>query len=399
MRIGSIPFLFPVFFCRFVCDKNAEIVQNQAGIDFLCILSGFDLNNAKLQEIKMTVGILCVDCRKCEVMQIDQMASQRKLKLYSVEDMLQCGKEKCVSSIVKRADRQRRYSHMKKIAYVLIFALLVPYLFVTQPTVASAKATYRGAYSNLVDAKSRKEVKKALLDAGLSEKNVNAWLSDVKDYNKTIKNTGLVKKGFKKLSTKNPQYDENKIMELWNKKYPDFIGYNCRITAFDLMKDKISVKADAKVNASNLFMDQDALKHAPAKKFTKKQKHAFETLYSTLNTAYTTDVDTHIKKQKKAWKQNEVKISGTKASLITVVFHSSFGENENELFIGHAGVLVPTKDKKLLFVEKLSFSLPYQVLKFDNRKQLKNYLMGMYDTSWGQEEAKPFIMENTKTVL
>ena len=93
--------------------------------------------------------------------------------------MLQCGKEKCVSSIVKRADRQRRYSHMKKIAYVLIFALLVPYLFVTQPTVASAKATYRGDYSNLVDAKSRKEVKKVLLDAGLSEKNVIAWLSDV----------------------------------------------------------------------------------------------------------------------------------------------------------------------------------------------------------------------------
>ncbi len=285
------------------------------------------------------------------------------------------------------------------IAYVLIFALMVPYLLVTQPTAVSAKTTYRGAYSNLVDAQSRKEVKTAMLDAGLSKKNVNAWLSDVKDYNKTIKNTGLVKKGFKKLSTKNPQYDENKIMELWNAKYPDFIGYNCRITAFDLLKDKISVKADAKANASNLFMDQDALKHAPAKKFTKKQKHAFETLYSTLNTAYTTDVDTHVRKQKKAWKQNEVTISGTKASLITVVFHSSFGEDENELFIGHAGVLVPTKDKKLLFVEKLSFSLPYQVLKFDNRKQLKDYLMGMYDTSWGQEEAKPFIMENTKSFL
>lgn len=262
---------------------------------------------------------------------------------------------------------------MKKITYVLILALLVPYLLVTQPTAASAKTTYRGAYSNLVDARSRKEVKKVLLDAGLSEKNVNAWLSDVKDYNKTIKNTGLVKKGFKKLSAKNPQYDENKIMELWSAKYPNFIGYNCRITAFDLLKDKISVKADAKANASNLFMDQDALKSAPAKKFTKKQK--------------------------KAWKQNEVTISGTKASLITVVFHSSFGEDENKLFIGHAGVLVLTKDKKLLFVEKLSFSLPYQVLKFDNRKQLKDYLMGMYDTEWGQEEAKPFIMENTKSVL
>ncbi len=283
---------------------------------------------------------------------------------------------------------------MKKITYVLIFTLIVPFLLVIQPTVASTKTTYRGAYSNLVDAKSRKEVKKALLDAGLSEKNVNVWLSDVKDYNKTIKNTGLVKKGFKKLLAKNPQYDENKIMELWSAKYPDFIGYNCRITAFDLMKDKISVKADAKVNTSNLFMDQEALRNAPTKKYTRKQQHTFETLYSTLSTTYTTDVDTHIRRQKKAWKQNEVTISGTKASLITVVFHSSFGENDNELFIGHAGILVPTKDKKLIFVEKLSFALPYQAVKFDNREQLNNYLMGMYDTAWGQEEAKPFIMEN-----
>ena len=288
---------------------------------------------------------------------------------------------------------------MKKIIYVIMVTLLIPYFAIMQPVSIDAKTTtYCGAYSNLVDAKSQKEVRKAMLDAGLSRKNVDAWLADVKTYNKTIKNTGLVKKGFKKM-TKSPQYDENKIMELWRKKNDLFIGYNCRITAFDLMKDKIKVDENAKANPTELFMDQDALKHAPAKKVTRKQKHAFETLYSTLNTAYTTDVDTHIKKQKKAWKQNEVKISGTKASLITVVFHSSFGENENELFIGHAGVLVPTKDKKLLFVEKLSFSLPYQVLKFDNRKQLKNYLMGMYDTSWGQEEAKPFIMENTKTAL
>lgn len=52
--------------------------------------------------------------------------------------------------------------------------------------------------------------------------------------------------------------------------------------------------------------------------------------------------------------------------------------------------------ENFLFVEKLSFSLPYQVIKFDNRKQLYQYLMGMYDTQWGQKEAKPFIMENTR---
>lgn len=286
---------------------------------------------------------------------------------------------------------------MKKIIYVIMVTLLLPYFAIMQPVSIDAKTTtYYGAYSNLVDAKSQKEVRKAMLDAGLSRKNVDAWLADVKTYNKTIKNTGLVKKGFKKM-TKSPQYDENKIMELWSKKNDLFIGYNCRITAFDLMKDKIKVDESAKANPTELFMDQDALKNAPEKKFTKKQTATFEKLFSTVNTEYTTDVDTHVKKMKKSLKAKGVTISKkTKASLITVVFHSSFGKEENELFVGHAGVLVPTRNGKFLFVEKLSFSLPYQVIKFDNRKQLYQYLMGMYDTQWGQKEAKPFIMENTR---
>lgn len=286
---------------------------------------------------------------------------------------------------------------MKKIIYVIMVTLLLPYFAIMQPVSIDAKTTtYYGAYSNLVDAKSQKEVRKAMLDAGLSRKNVDAWLADVKTYNKTIKNKGLVKKGFKKM-TKSPQYDENKIMELWSKKNDLFIGYNCRITAFDLMKDKIKVDESAKANPTELFMDQDALKNAPKKKFTKKQTATFEKLFSTVNTEYTTDVDTHVKKMKKSLKAKGVTISKkTKASLITVVFHSSFGKEENELFVGHAGVLVPTRNGKFLFVEKLSFSLPYQVIKFDNRKQLYQYLMGMYDTQWGQKEAKPFIMENTR---
>ena len=286
---------------------------------------------------------------------------------------------------------------MKKIIYVIMVTLLIPYFAIMQPVSIDAKTTtYCGAYSNLVDAKSQKEVRKAMLDAGLSRKNVDAWLADVKTYNKTIKNTGLVKKGFKKMK-KSPQYDENKIMELWSKKNDLFIGYNCRITAFDLMKDKIKVDENAKANPTELFMDQDALKNAPKKKFTKKQTATFEKIFSTVNTEYTTDVDTHVKKMQKSLKAKGVTISKkTKASLITVVFHSSFGKEENELFVGHAGVLVPTRDAKLLFVEKLSFTLPYQVIKFYNRKQLYQYLMGMYDTQWGQEEAKPFIMENTR---
>lgn len=168
---------------------------------------------------------------------------------------------------------------MKKIIYVIMVTLLIPYFVIMQPVSIDAKTTtYCGAYSNLVDAKSQKEVRKAMLDAGLSRKNVDAWLTDVKTYNKTIKNTGLVKKGFKKM-TKSPQYDENKIMELWSKKNDLFIGYNCRITAFDLMKDKIKVDENAKANPTELFMDQDALKNAPEKSLPKSRRQHLKSYF------------------------------------------------------------------------------------------------------------------------
>ena len=62
--------------------------------------------------------------------------------------------------------------------------------------VSVAAEQQQPAYSNLVDAKSRKEVRSALLSAGISAKTADVWLKDVVSYNKTIKNTSLVKKGF-----------------------------------------------------------------------------------------------------------------------------------------------------------------------------------------------------------
>lgn len=48
----------------------------------------------------------------------------------------------------------------------------------------------------------------------------------------------------------------------------------------------------------------------------------------------------------------------------------------------------------LLFLEKLSFQESYQVIQFDNRIELNDYLMNKHDVSWGKPTAKPFIIEN-----
>ena len=80
--------------------------------------------------------------------------------------------------------------------------------------------------------------------------------------------------------------------------------------------------------------------------------------------------------------------------MISVVFHDKFSDEDNTLFIGHVGVLLPAEDGSLYFIEKVAFQEPYRLVKLQNRAELSNYLMEKYDTSWGQDTTRPFIMEN-----
>lgn len=73
-----------------------------------------------------------------------------------------------------------------------------------------------------------------------------------------------------------------------------FIGYNCRITAFDLLKNYIKTGENTKPNTNELFMDSDALKNSPYQKYNKKDTKKFEKLYSSINTVSSTNVNKHI---------------------------------------------------------------------------------------------------------
>ena len=80
-------------------------------------------------------------------------------------------------------------------------------------------------------------------------------------------------------------------------------------------------------------------------------------------------------------------------------FHDKPTEEESLLFVGHVGVLLTAEDGTLHFVEKVAFQEPYRMLRFADRTALSDYLMGKYDTSWGQDTASPFIMENAAPEL
>ena len=80
--------------------------------------------------------------------------------------------------------------------------------------------------------------------------------------------------------------------------------------------------------------------------------------------------------------------------LITVFFHDKPTEEGSLLFVGHVGVLLCAEDGTLYFIKKVAFQEPYRLVNLQNRTELSDYLMEKYDTSWGQDTTRPFIMEN-----
>ena len=289
---------------------------------------------------------------------------------------------------------------MKKL--ILIGILSLGAISCQQKKTTTEKTAVILTYSNLVDTATQDEVQKALTAAGIAEQNVASFLESVALFNQTVGDkAGLVPKGFVTIDSLLPKYNEVAIQSIWTSKYPMFQGYNCRLTSFTLLRDLIAFPADKKFATKEedevLFIDRESLNNTPKKFFTPEEENNFFTLFTEVPTTNTKDINTHLQAMQQAWKERGIdfryKNDPTKASLISAVFHSQITPEENTLFVGHVGVLVPFEGK-LLFIEKLAFQEPYQAIKFANRTQLSDYLMNRYDVEWEQPNAIPFIMEN-----
>ena len=248
-------------------------------------------------------------------------------------------------------------------------------------------------YSNLVDTDAQEKVDALLADAGISAARREVFRNHVVQFHDSV-DTAVLQSGFASGDLLSPKYDAYELQEQWAAVHPNFNGYNCRITAFSLLADFLNVGKDGDIRADELFMDQESLQQDPSALQKKSEKNAFLRLFSSVPTEDTTDQTVHVQTIQKDWQERKIAFAESeKCSLITVWFHDRWSETENELSIGHAGVLLNCDDG-LYFVEKLAFQEPYQVTKFQNREELQQYLLKKYDTAWGQDTAHPFVMEN-----
>ena len=249
----------------------------------------------------------------------------------------------------------------------------------------SNQVSWKATYSNLNNQPSVEEVRKALA-AHLDKDSVDAFFNLVNDYNATVGSVGLT--GDFSTFTKT-DYDVEKISNLWTPKKGDFVGTNCRINSYCLLKNSIEIPKLEK-DDSLLFVDNDAIDKG--KVFDAEDKDAFDILFSRVKTEATTDVKVHAAKMEKFLSQFKF---NENARMLSVVVHDDL--DCQSLFIGHVGILVPSEDG-YLFVEKLTFEEPYQAIKFATKEDCYKYLDTKYENYTGEGLAKPFIMDNDKWV-
>ena len=285
----------------------------------------------------------------------------------------------------------------QQITALVLCTLLGVSIFAGCGVAEQRPALDRIEYTNLNDRASRELLQELLSDAGVSDGRIQGFFCRVGHFNDSVKQEWLTD-GFEEAGLLYTKYDPYTMQDEWTAKNGTFPGYNCRITAMSLFGDFLSVSADSQIHAGEdvLFVDKETLKTDPDA-LGGSSLADFCALYSSMKTEHTTEIKRHVQAVQEEWASRGVIFrENERIRLITVFFHDKPTEEESLLFVGHVGVLLTAEDGTLYFVEKIAFQEPYRMLRFADRTVLSDYLMRKYDTSWGQDTASPFIMENDK---
>lgn len=261
-------------------------------------------------------------------------------------------------------------------------------------TGCSKKETaHTGEYTNLTDEESRKKVTEELENCGVSKEQAETLIKWSEDYYKITNHSYSYPKGFTVLLEGGMDYSSVK-MDDSAESYSYLQVSNCRLNAFNLIKNHLKTMGTGKDTDLWLMFDIEAIDTMPEYQLTKEERADFLTLFNQVSVEGTSTVEEQKKKIQEAWSERNIQISGDKLALVSVYLHAP---EDQARFVGHTGVLAKTKEG-LLFVEKYSALAPFQATYFKDRAELKNYLLERSDLYGDGSELDPIIMENGKAM-
>lgn len=248
-------------------------------------------------------------------------------------------------------------------------------------------------YSNLTDAASQQEVSDVLQAHGVTAEQANTLTAWANDFNTRITSDPLPE-GFNPMEKEGNNYT-NVLINF--REAPDGFIYpeaNCRLASYLLMKNMVNTNKLLDNSDTYLMIDLDAIDTYDPFRLSPEEKDNFTTLFNWVPLKGADKLEEHIALIRQAWKDRAIQISGNGISLINVYLHSTF---DDARFVGHSGVLVDTGDG-LLFVEKYGPQAPFQATKFNNRDELKYYLVSRRDLYGDETELEPIVMENDQVI-
>lgn len=246
-----------------------------------------------------------------------------------------------------------------------------------------------GEYTNLADKESRKSVVGELEACGVTKEQTATLEKWAEDYHEITAKSYSYPKGFTALPESGMDYSSI-LMDDSAESYSYLQASNCRLTAFNLIKNQLTTAGTGNDTDLWLMFDIEAIDTMPEYQLTKEERAGFLTLFNQVSVEGTSTLEEHEEKIQEAWKERDIQISGDKLSLISVYLHAP---EDQARFVGHTGVLADTKEG-LLFVEKYSAMDPFQATYFKDRAELKEYLLARPDLYGDKTELAPIIMEN-----
>ena len=126
---------------------------------------------------------------------------------------------------------------------------------------APEQTAQTAAYSNLSDEASKELLSELFADAGIAAERADKFFACLDQFNGSVKAEWLTD-GFETAAPTETKYDPYEMQEMWMERQGDFPGYNCRITAYELMGDRITAGEDQPDTDGEdwLFMDLETLK-------------------------------------------------------------------------------------------------------------------------------------------
>lgn len=266
---------------------------------------------------------------------------------------------------------------------------------VTENQKPNYKDDYKLNYSNLVDEDSQKEVSDKLEKSGVKKEYVSNFIKNVNTFNDRMKDMKGLSSGFVSSDLPQVEYDDIYGIDRWEELAYDFEDINCRVATFSLFRDFIESNEVYNGDSLNLAIDINTIENNPDIEFSKEDMDKFINLYALVKTKPNYSKEEHAKAIKDALSSRNIKIKENgKISIINVYLHDY---ELDELFVGHAGVLVEDGDE-LLFIEKYSPLTPFQASKFKNRKEVYSYLMDRLDRDETGKGVSPIIFENANEI-